>query len=479
MVYHSLTEYVKQELKENYSLEQVKRDLIAKGFLEEDVDRAIYSVTKNIKYEQEQSLRVKNKIFSTKESLDRIAYGFGNQQAINILFSLTGASLFLIGLVNGIKSIISTVYSNILQEYNKLHTISKKFIAIMGILFGLSFMLLALAATIHSVPLFMVALILGAIGVVGHGDIYAKFLNEHLRSEQKNSFLRRASYFGMIITLIALLISGIVMDVFPVSGAFKVHLFGKDLPLFGYLLAFEIAAIMFIISGYVITFIEDTRKKQQYAFRTFLSEHIKEIKQSMNIFTKNKVVFLLFLATTITGIAQVLGTTYYGIFIYNHFNHTGLGGFLNVAVIFMIAILVAFLGPSITKFISRHVGEAPMLVFGTLLIALLNLVLAFNPNLYAVGAGIALATIGGAIVGVAQGLMTLKIMSTDERKMYFAALSFVMVIPFLILVPIGGLIAQLYGLQMLFLCLSLVLALIVAPIYFIIVLMRNNAELII
>ncbi|MHA1918017.1 MAG: MFS transporter [Candidatus Ranarchaeia archaeon] len=474
----SLADYVKHELEQNYSLEDIRKNLLDKGFIEDDIDRAVYSVTKNIKFEKDLLNRKFNRIFGTKEFFDRAGYGLGSTQVVNILFSFSGASYLLIGLINGLRAIFSNLMSGFLKEYNKLNDMSKTLISVLGILFGFSFMLMAMAVRMKSPLLFSIAIILGAIGVVGHGDLYRKFLNDNLSQSRRSKFLRRSSYYGVMITMIGLLLSGILLDLFPFTGTFTINLFGQQMPLLGYVLVFVAASIMFILSGYVLAFVDELGKKKKYEFSRFFREHYLSVRQNVKIFTKNKVIFLLFFATTVTGLAQVLGASYYGIFVYDNFSNVALGGFMNVVIIFLIALIVSFIGPSITKYVSEHVGEAPMLVFGTLLIALLNLVLAFNPNLLAIGAGVALATIGSAIVGVAQGLIALKILRTDERKQYFSALSFVMVIPFIIGIPLGSVVAQYFGLQTLFLALGAILIVLVAPVYFIIVLMSNKTELV-
>jgi MFS family permease len=124
----------------------------------------------------------------------------------------------------------------------------------------------------------------------------------------------------------------------------------------------------------------------------------------------------------------------------------------------------------LTKKFSKSLGEAPMLVFGTLLVALLPLTLYLNPNLYAIGLATALSVIGGAVVGVAQGLIAERLMDDKEINSYFTTLGFISIIPTLVLVIIGAIIAQTYTLQTLFLILGIILAAIVMPIYFILVL---------
>jgi len=81
----------------------------------------------------------------------------------------------------------------------------------------------------------------------------------------------------------------------------------------------------------------------------------------------------------------------------------------------------------------------------------------------------ALSVIGGTIVGVAQGMIAERLMDENEIKTYFSSISFVSIIPIILLVTLGAVLAQTLNLSTLFLILGIVLALVVAPIYFIIV----------
>jgi MFS family permease len=202
---------------------------------------------------------------------------------------------------------------------------------------------------------------------------------------------------------------------------------------------------------------------------SLMKEYFFESFKSAKIFTKNTKVYLLTLAIMLTTIVQILGNSYYGIFIYENFKHQFLKGFLNVAVIFTIAIIASISGTFFTKTFSKSIGEAPMLVFGTLLIALMPFTIYYNPHLYAIGLATALSVIGGAIVGVAQGLIAERLMNEDELKTYFSSISFVSIIPIILLVSLGAILAQTISLNFLFLVLAIVLALVIMPIYFIIV----------
>jgi predicted MFS family arabinose efflux permease len=247
--------------------------------------------------------------------------------------------------------------------------------------------------------------------------------------------------------------------------------------IYGYLLAFEITAIMFILSGYLMSLIQEKREENYGStiyIMAFVKEYIQNAKEDSKIFIKNKKIFLLTMAAIIMTIAQIVVNSYSGIFIYENFKYQFLGGFLNVAIIFVIALITSIIGTLLTKRFAKNLGEAPMLVFGTLLIALLPLTLYYNPNLYAIGLATVLSVIGGAIVGVAQGLIAERIMTEKEINTYFSGLGFISITPTLILVTVGAIIAQLYTLQTLFLYLGIILAGIVMPLYFILVLILER-----
>ena len=118
-----------------------------------------------------------------------------------------------------------------------------------------------------------------------------------------------------------------------------------------------------------------------------------------------------------------------------------------------------------------------MLVFGTLLMAILPLTLVFNLHLLAVGLALILSVIGSAIVGLAQGLLARKIMDEETRRQYFMAVGLLMALPYLILVPVGAWLTQFAGMQALFLAIGLGLGIVVMPLYFILVTMASKERL--
>lgn len=473
-----LVEKIKRGFAGGRVADELKDELVSQGFLEDEVMdamREIHGVERTA--EDKRNVR----LFTFKEVFDRVGYGFASVQFINILFYMTGAGFFLIGLVNGLKNILSLLLSSFIQEYAKTRHVGTKFMSKAGILFGLSFLFIAMAVSIRSVPLFSAALLIGAIGVVTYGDLYERLAESHLKKEKLSRFLLNISHFGIIITGLALVLSGILFDRFPMLSASKVMLFGRATPLYGYLICFEITAIAFILSGYVLNFVKE-KPFQENPQKGFMKEYFFRIKEQVRLILKNKHLILLLVASSLVGLVQILGNSYYGIFIYKKFEQGAFEGilpgvFLNIAFIFLFAMFVSFLGPAFAEYLKKKVGLAPSLVFGSLLIAIMPLVCAYNPRFLPVTFANALGVLGAAILGTGQGLLVRKLLRESQRSLYYAALSIGVVVPFIIAIPLGAWMAEAFGLAALFHALAMISLVFAAPLFFILVVLSNKQRL--
>lgn len=470
---------VKELLERNISPHEIKKRFEQHGFLESDIDDAIEKCASELKIEKYSNIRSLRKHFSWKEALDRIGYGFVSHPFLNILFSFAGASIFLIGLINGLRTVISLLYSSFLKEFSKVHEISKAFISNAGILYGLSFLFMSFAVVLRSPLIFAISFLVGSIGVVAHGEVYSWFLKSTLKKEKMGFFLSRISTYGLFITIFCMLISGYIMDLFPFAGqAVSFNFLGTDYSwkIYGYLISFEITAFAFIFSGFVLSRVKQKKIDLKIPMITFVEEFHRKFKVHSKFFLNNKAVLLLTLTSIITGVVQVLGNSFYGIFIFNEFKNQFLGGFMNVAVIFSLAVVFAFIGPWFTKTLRHHIGISPMLVFGTLLTAMLPLSLAFNPNIYVIAVATSLSVIGSSILGMAQGFFTRKLLGEQERQIYFSFLGVAVSLPLLIAVPVGAYLGDMYGLVTLFKALIILLVFVATPLYFAIVLMYEKSN---
>lgn len=464
------------ELLKHETPAMAKQHLIEKGYSEDEVDEILGE-----SFEKRDELDTRNsKIFTWHELFDRVGYGATSPQFINILFAMSGAGLFLIGLFNGLKTVLSILITSVLQEYSKVHRVSKNLISGAGILFGFSFLFMAFAVRARIVWLFATSMLIAALGVVAYGDLYRKLVQETLRREKRGKLLNKLGIYGILVTMITMVISGYLIDYFPETGskiAFTLFNHHFSLLPIGYLLSFEITAFAFIVSGYLLSFIKEKREARSYPLFRFIKEHESRLRHLVKGFLSHKYISLMLIATAISGLLELLGNSYYGLFIYQHFNKVAFGGFLNVAAIMVFAILVSFLGPWFTSRLQRSIGLAPMLVFGTLLVAILPLTMVFNARFMTVGVAFGIAVIGGAIVGYAQGLLTRKLMNAETRRDYFLTLGPMLSVPYLILVPLGAWLAQALGMQTLFLIIGIGLCVVVTPIYFILVALANKERL--
>jgi hypothetical protein len=443
----------------------VRSQLTKKGFLEDDIERSLAKVTLHPED------RRKARLFLGKEVMDRIGYGMTTPQFINILFFLTGASFFLIGIVNGLKTLLTNLLGSLIKEFQQRKHIAVSVVSSGGVLFGFSFIFLSLGVMLRSPLLFTAALLLSSVGVVTHGEAFHQFAKQQLTKEHMPWMLANIALFGLLFIAVGLLIGGYVMDTIPLEGkTFTLSLFGSVLTFkaYGYLISFEATAVLFIISGYVLSFMKQPEVQQQK--RTgFLKEYLAQMRSSMQIWRKNRLSIIATIATLLIVISQIIVNTFVGIFIWQGFRNVGVGGFTNVAIIFVIALFAALLGPYITRSVQLKVGEGPMLVFGALLVALLPITIYSNPNLLAIGLSTCISIIGASLLGTAQGLFMRKLLHKDELEKYYFSLSVLSVIPIIICVPVAAWLAQVYGLHIVMLAATLIIACIAAPLYFAIV----------
>ena len=403
----------------------------------------------------------KGKSFSliAKEIFDRVGFGFGSQQFVNILFFLTGASFLVIGLVNGARVVLGTLISILIEQYSKINGVGKKFIGMAGILFGFSFLLIGTAIFLRSIVLFSAALLLGSISIVPYGEFYQKLVKERDRI-----YYRKLVNYGLIITALSLFIAAYIMDMFPITGTpTEFTILGKvwSFRLYGYIIAFEVTALSFILSGYILSFInikENVVLKENF-FQN-LAIFFELVKQKASYFLKNRVILILIIAGSLTSVIQTIGNSYYGIFVYTEFKEVGFGGFLNVAMVFLIAVFSSILGSIISKMNSKFYGKFPTLIFGTGLMVVMPLSYYYHPSLITVTVGTILGVVGAAVVGVANGLLTLELVREKERELYFSLYRIFTMIAYIILIPLLAYFTQLFGLSSLFLLLALLLVLV-------------------
>lgn len=424
---------------------------------------------------REEELRIKriqhkkhNNIFSLKEVFERVGYGFVTPQFINILFFHTGAGLFLIGLMYGIKNLLSALISSITNLYSRHHKIDIKWISIGGIVFGFSFLFMALARVIRSTTMFAIALLVGAIGIVTYGDIYKKIYDSVLSYEKRNKFLKRIAYYGVIISAVAMLISGYIIDALPGRET------GTGMKIYGYLISFEITAFCFIIAEFLLSRIQDRRPHLRMSFYEFMKTEFRFYLKKTHFFLKDIRIFLLLVATTLTATLQIIGNAYYGIYIFNLFDGFLFGRYLNVAVIYAIATVIGIVGYLFTKSIHNTTGIVSHLLLSALLMTILPFILVFNPHFLSITAAVSAMFFGGVVFGSAHNFLVKKIIHERSRGLFYNTHAIFSFIPSLILIIGGSWIATTLGMKTLFITIGASFIFILTPLYLILVIISEK-----
>src|SRR3989338_8603677 len=309
--------------------------------------------------EGEEKRRIK---FLTKEILDRIGYGLSSQQFLNILFVQSGASLFLVGLINGLKVIVSVIVSYILNQVQLSVRINRILMSIVGLFFGVSIFTLTIATHKKSTTLFIISFVIATIIAVLYGTLYQDWFKENLEMKKRGFFLTRIGYYGLAITGASMILGAYLVDRFTTE-RIVFDALGYSFKLEGFVVVFIVSAVFFMLSALVLLLIKEKTLDAKDKVVEVSSDTWKHL-------VSNKVLLVLFLTSAIVSLVQTLATAYYGIYIFEIFNQTGYGGFMNVAIIFLISLVTSSVGPMIAQSNARAYGKFPMLVFGTMLMAI-------------------------------------------------------------------------------------------------------------
>lgn len=401
--------------------------------------------------------------FTAKEVLDKIGFGFGSQQFINILFLQAGASFFLIGLINSLRVIFGNLAYFLIGRFKSLK--NKRLIGLSGIIFGFSFLLMAVALFTRSVVLFSSAILISSISVVVYGESKGIF-----KLSGKAFLVEKIAKYSLIITAISLFIAAYLMDKYTVIGTTIIlNIFNNavSFKMHGYLIVFEIAAISFILAGYILS----KAKKEEISN---IETTNLQLRKFCGFLVKNKMLLLLVITTMIIGLVQTVGYSYYGIFIYQNFKDDLFGGFLNVAMIFLVSIFTAIIGYFITKINIREHRKFHMLIFGAIMVAFMPFSYYFNPNLVIITIGTIIGVIGSSVVIVTTSLLAIELVDFELRKEYFSFANLASIPLFLIAAPILAYLAQAYGLSILFLILTIISAGVVVMLFAVSIALRKE-----
>ncbi|USN46010.1 MAG: MFS transporter [Candidatus Woesearchaeota archaeon] len=464
-----LDKRILSDLRAGKSSEEITESYLSEGMPSEEIDNALENALEKYQSTKDSSNKRNRRIILSKEILDKIAFGFSNHQVVNIIFYLIGAPFLLIGIITGLRNLFSTGTSLVISDVAEKKDFSKKFISSAGIIFGFSFVFLALATAREWLWLFSLAVLAGSIAVVPYGNLYKRIIQQTISKQRMGFVLAKIASVGTILTALTIYLGAWILDNFPFEG----RTIGSGKLLFsvtGYVLIFEITAICFILSGYLLSKLKETDSGLKKKWKSFWSEKAAELKESMHEMSSIPYMSILLFGSVLVSAIQIVTSTFYGIYIFDMFGKL----FLPVATVFAVGIIVSFAGPMITKKVNKAIGLAPMMVFGSILVTFMPLTLLYNKELGSISAAFALAIIGSSIVGLGQALITRKLLSETQKKKFFRMAGYLSLIPVLIIVLIGAIVAQLYGLDVLFMGAIIATLVLVTPTYFLLVIKANK-----
>ncbi len=476
------TKNEKQELKsklleeitnllETMSPHNVKVELMRKNYAEQEIEVTLAKIVKSSK----SILKKNSEIILFKDFFDKIGYAFSSPLIMFIFLYILKTPLIIIGVISGLKTLVTLVTSSIVKEYNKKFSINKKLIATFGVLFGFTFLYKAIAISVNSYILFAIGLLFASIFIVIHGELYSSYVIKKLSRARSNITSKLISYFGLLITALAFVSACHLFN----KGNINIHLLNFHLTIPSYLLAFEIIAFAFIFSSYAFSFVKPdiNIKKSPHEKsdrKEFLKLYIKSIRINFKGFMKNKTIKSIFFGALFSGALQTIISTFAGIYVYNEFQNSTGNGFLYVGFIFGVGILVASIAPGISRKMIKIFGETPLLVFSLFLTIMFPLSLYFRLNITGLILSHAISIIGASSLSIVQSMIIKKSLNQEERKTYFSTITPVISILLPIIVISFAIIAQQIGLQKMFLIIAILSIILITPFYFVLVLRENS-----
>jgi len=460
--YNTLVSETKDLLK-NMSAHSAKVQLIKRGYEEDKVESAIHQTLKTSKF-----TRVKNSsIVLFKDFFDKVGYGFSSPLLLYVLLYTINAPLILFGIIAALKSFLTLFTSSLIKKYKQKYSIKRKNIATFGTIFGLIFLLIAAAKSLNSTMLFAFGILLSSVFVVIHGDLYSDYVIKKLSSARSTITAKAISYFGLIITAIAFVIAGAMLDYSAITINLGITVF--TIP--GYLLQLEIVALAFILSSYAFSFVKPDLEMAKDNFLKkketgFLTTYFQELKKDLSNFWKNKDIRTIFYGALFSGSFQTIIATFSGIYLFESVRNTVNNPFFHISLIFGIGIIAAAIGPGIARSFAKIFGQTPMLIFGVFLIAIFPLSIFFNVSYYALIIAHGISVIGASILSIVQSFILHNTLNEEEKKTYFSAITPMIAVIMPILIMLMTAIIFIFSFKQLFLVITVLILVLVVPFYF-------------
>ena len=353
-----------KELFEEHHHTHVRKRLEEKHGAAHGTDALHRFEDKHVGYKRE-DVEHNTKTLAFKETGERLAFGLGNLQLLNVLLITVIPNIFITGLILAIRSVVTGVIESGYLSFSKRFDGEKKRSYWYGSALGYSFILSSIFITLHSVTDGVLFMGLFAASFLSIGIFGALYLQSGLRlksgsinKDRMNHYLKWISYYGIVLVAIVFLIAGIVLDVYSEP------IIITDLPvplfIYGYAILLFVTGILVLVTAYLSTCLRRVRIVQDgvgtiSAYRHSIGSALRETLAEGS-FAKSM------LAAGVVFYSGQLALNYYlGIHLYEHFE-----AFTPVAVLFGATLLTMFVVPLFfDKKTLRLNGRSSLFLFGT------------------------------------------------------------------------------------------------------------------
>lgn len=447
--------------------QKIRAKLFAQGISRDEIDE--YFSEKIKKKLGVGSKNTRQKIYEeevyAKETIDRFVYGMTSRQYLFVLFNQLGGSVFLVAVLAALKSIFSVLGEFFMRTYQEFKGRAVMF-KYSGVYLSLSFLGMAFSLLIESYVVMGVSIVLAFFFIMAYSESYKKSILLLFEEGKRTSVMAKVSFYGIFASILGMVTAAYIFDLDS--------FFGFNPLSFVFIAA---ALLMLVSSALSYAVYKDDKAGKEGSFVAELSRKYRSMKHDFNALMKNSTIKVFFLAGSLNSLVMAAGSAYYGVFIYKNLAGTSFGGFKNVALVFVIAALTSLFAPKLTRKNVFEYGRFPMLVFGTLLSAIMPLSYYYNPTIVSISMGTILGILGFTITGFSSGLLAVSVIPEQKKESYYTLSSIFAVIPYIVLMPIAGYIASSLGLQALFLGLAFVQVFIVMPLYLHIVLASGGKKI--
>jgi len=463
----------KEKIKQIMDVEVTRQVLNNQGYSAGEAENIVNQALVEIEEEKKKETLKKRRDLTGIEFLDRVAFGISSIQYINIFAFIFGANLFLIGLTHSIINALQLFLTFVLEHGNRLKCFfssqKSKFLAI------LVFLLMAYFALIESYAGILLTLIFYSLLIGFYNTRYPKKSMLILKVEKRGVVLRNIALVGVLITSLGVYLGGWFLDHYMLSASLDINVMGHKLnpPA----LIFAIAAFILLVSELILLKYRNVKDVQDNVSGR-LREKMKQAFQFFSNIKSDRRLLILFFGSALTFIVSLLINSYLGVYIYTKLSDFGLGAFRNVAVIFTIALISSLIGPWVVRKNAATIGKLPLLIFGSLLTAILPFALYLNKGFTSMALATLLGILGSSISESALGLTFMDIIRSETRRIYFSSIKMLLWLPVLILSAIGAYVAFEFGLTILFLGLAIIQVGIVFPLYFALLIMETRKKVI-